>query len=112
MVLPLTVPCVAAIPGVVPACCWAHWRHSNSSAWNCSKALPCAGIAAMLGPGGTLAQPLTSTAIESNAMAFRVTEPPLFVTVVSPWKPTPFDGGRRSFICCASEIHAVDRQAL
>src|SRR3984893_6283925 len=59
---PPTVLSVAALLVVVPVCCAAHWRHTASSTWKVSKLLPVPGMTITLGPVGTLAPPLTTSA--------------------------------------------------
>jgi len=57
---------LAACPGVVPACWYAHCRQMASSAWNCSNDLPPPGRTITLGPVGTVAQaPRNGTKISS-----------------------------------------------
>src|ERR1700693_3864315 len=68
LVMPLSL---AACPGVVPVCWYAHCRHRASSAWNCSKDLPPPGRTITLGPVGTVAQaPRNGTRISSPIHRF------------------------------------------
>ena len=63
LAIPLSL---AACPGVVPVCWYAHCRHTTSSVWNCSKDLPPPGRTITLGPVGTVAQaPSNGTRISS-----------------------------------------------
>ena len=59
---PPTVLSVAALLVVVPVCCAAHSRHTASSTWKVSKLLPVPGMTITLGPVGTLAHPLATSA--------------------------------------------------
>jgi hypothetical protein len=56
----VTPLCVDASPAAIPVCWNAHWRHSASSAWNCSNALPVPGSTMTLGPVGKVTHPVMS----------------------------------------------------
>jgi hypothetical protein len=62
----------AAASGVVPACWEAHCRHAASSPWNPSNDLPGPGSTVTLGPGGTVAQPLSETTHSEAITAVRM----------------------------------------
>src|SRR6266545_951960 len=86
---PPIVLSVAALPGVVPVCMPAHWRHDTSSPWNCSKVLPLPGSTMTLGPVGTDAHaPTRTVATVVRTAAPTTLLPPL--TAASPGPlPTP-----------------------
>src|SRR5262245_58563943 len=63
IVAPLTVLSVVTLSVFVPVCCAAHWRHIESSTWNCSKFLPSPGSTMTLGPDGIDAQALSSSTL-------------------------------------------------
>jgi len=74
---PATVVFAEAVSVVVPVCCAAHWRHTASSNWNCSKLLPVPGKTITLGPVGTLAQAVANRAtVRQTAIALVFIEAP------------------------------------
>jgi hypothetical protein len=66
MAVPTSAPTAvfwfAGAPGIAPICCAAHCLQTASSAWNCSKGFPGAGMTITLGPVGNVAHPPKTSA--------------------------------------------------